>query len=114
MLFISACLQLAYEVKIDGDRIMIKEKLQSEEQKLGVKREPQLHELNLFQKNKVEGTDVMTFKFSNQEENRDSDKRSLNYTAGQYAYFDIGGVKNDSKGPIRHLLLLLLRQRILL
>jgi len=94
--------QLAYEVKIDGDKIMIKEKLQSEEQQLGVKREPQLHELNLLQKNKVEGTDVMTFKFSNQEKNRDSDKRSLNYTAGQYAYFDIGGVKNDSKGPIRH------------
>ena len=27
---------------------------------------------------------------------------SLNYTAGQYAYFDIGGVSNDPKGPIRH------------
>lgn len=95
--------QLAYEVKIDGDGIMIKEKPLSEEQQPGVKNEPpQLHELNLFQKNKVEGTDVMTFKFSNQEKNRDSDKRSLNYTAGQYAYFDIGGVKNDSKGPIRH------------
>ena len=29
-------------------------------------------------------------------------KRFLDYTAGQYAYFDIGGVKDDPKGPIRH------------
>jgi ferredoxin-NADP reductase/nitrite reductase/ring-hydroxylating ferredoxin subunit len=94
--------QLAYEVKIDGDGIMIKEKPQSEEQQLHLKKERPLHELNLFQKNKVEGTDMMSFKFSNQEENRESNKRSLNYTAGQYAYFDIGGVENDSKGPIRH------------
>jgi glycine betaine catabolism B len=94
--------QLAYEVKIDGDGIMIKEKPQSEEQQPHQKKERPLHELNLFQKNKVEGTDMMSFKFSNQEENRESNKRSLNYTAGQYAYFDIGGVENDSKGPIRH------------
>ena len=26
----------------------------------------------------------------------------LDYTAGQYAFFDIGGVYNDPKGPIRH------------
>ena len=94
--------QMAYEVKIDGDGIMIKEKPLSEEQQPSVKKESPLSELNLFQKNKVEGTDVMSFKFSNQEENRDSDKKSLKYTAGQYAYFDIGGVENDSKGPIRH------------
>jgi glycine betaine catabolism B len=25
----------------------------------------------------------------------------FNYTAGQYAYFDIGGVNNDPKGPVR-------------
>ena len=31
--------QLAYEVKIDGDWILIKEKLQPEEQQLGVKKE---------------------------------------------------------------------------
>ncbi|MGC1135106.1 MAG: FAD-dependent oxidoreductase, partial [Nitrososphaeraceae archaeon] len=28
--------------------------------------------------------------------------KSLDYTAGQYAYFDIGGVSNDPKGPVRH------------
>jgi ferredoxin-NADP reductase len=26
----------------------------------------------------------------------------LDYKAGQYAFFDIGGVSNDPKGPIRH------------
>ena len=44
----------------------------------------------------------MSFKFRNQGKNSDSGKSSFNYTAGQYAYFDIGGVKNDPKGPIRH------------
>jgi glycine betaine catabolism B len=37
--------------------------------------------------------------------NFESDDRQssfLDYTAGQYAFFDIGGVYNDSKGPIRH------------
>jgi ferredoxin-NADP reductase len=27
---------------------------------------------------------------------------SLDYTAGQYAFFDIGEVYNDPRGPIRH------------
>ncbi|MGB7664974.1 MAG: hypothetical protein WBL67_19745 [Nitrososphaeraceae archaeon] len=94
---------MAYEVKIDGDWILIKEKLQPEEQQLGVKKELPLYEPNLFQKIKAEGTDIMSFKFSNQGKNSDSGKSSFNYTAGQYAYFDIGGVKNDPKGPIRHL-----------
>ena len=26
----------------------------------------------------------------------------MDYTAGQFAFFDIGGVNNDPKGPIRH------------
>ena len=26
----------------------------------------------------------------------------MDYTAGQFAFFDIGGVYNDPKGPIRH------------
>ena len=26
----------------------------------------------------------------------------LDYTAGQFAFFDIGGVYNDPKGPIRY------------
>jgi ferredoxin-NADP reductase len=35
-------------------------------------------------------------------EEEDENKKLLSYTAGQYAYFDIGGVTNDPKGPIRH------------
>src|ERR687888_908174 len=40
-----------------------------------------------------------------QQQGRESDDRQssfLDYTAGQYAFFDIGGVYNDSKGPVRH------------
>jgi ferredoxin-NADP reductase len=48
----------------------------------------------------------MSFKFSKQGtqggEEPGNGKKSLEYTAGQYAYFDIGGVKDDPKGPIRH------------
>ncbi len=52
----------------------------------------------------------MSFKFSSQEEqqkeeeavSKNNDKRHLDYTAGQFAFFDIGGVNNDPKGPIRH------------
>src|SRR5262249_14533624 len=104
--------QLAYELKVDNDKILIKEKPQSEAQQSGIKKESNLYELTLLEKKKVEGTDIMSFKFSkqnnqeksNEKENieEDDNKKLLNYTAGQYAYFDIGGVKNDPKGPIRH------------
>ena len=35
-------------------------------------------------------------------EKEEQDKTPLDYTAGQFAFFDIGGVYNDPKGPIRH------------
>jgi ferredoxin-NADP reductase len=48
----------------------------------------------------------MSFKFSKQGTHGGGEPgngtRSLEYTAGQYGYFDIGGVKDDPKGPIRH------------
>jgi ferredoxin-NADP reductase/nitrite reductase/ring-hydroxylating ferredoxin subunit len=97
--------QLAYEAKIDDDRIMIRKKPKLEEQQARAKKEVPLLELILFGKNKVEGTDIMSFRFSNKQlekRNNDNDKGSLNYTAGQFAYFDIGEVYNDPKGPIRH------------
>lgn len=39
----------------------------------------------------VEGTDIMSFKFDkqNEQEGRKTDEAPFNYTAGQYAYFDI-------------------------
>ena len=52
----------------------------------------------------MEGTDVMSFKFSRQDNQVEEDKTPLlsDYAAGQFAFFDIGGVNNDPKGPIRH------------
>ena len=86
----------AYEVKIEGNNILIK--IQGKG-----KSSPQF-ELELLEKIKVEGTDVMSFKFSKQDNQVEEDKTPLlsDYTAGQFAFFDIGGVNNDPKGPIRH------------
>ncbi len=78
-----------YQVKVDGNNVLVK--------KQGRNKPSQL-ELTLIEKDKVEGTDVMSFKFSKEKE----DKTLLDYTAGQFAFFDIGEVYNDPKGPIRH------------
>jgi ferredoxin-NADP reductase/nitrite reductase/ring-hydroxylating ferredoxin subunit len=78
-----------YQVKVDGNNVLIK--------KQGRNKSSQL-ELTLIEKDKVEGTDVMSFKFSKQKE----DKTLLDYTAGQFVFFDIGEVYNDPRGPIRH------------
>jgi ferredoxin-NADP reductase/nitrite reductase/ring-hydroxylating ferredoxin subunit len=87
-----------YEVKVDGNSILVKRRSKS-------KSSPQI-ELTLLEKDKVEGTDVTSFKFSKQNDDQEvggEDKKTpLNYTAGQFAFFDIGGVYNDPKGPIRH------------
>jgi glycine betaine catabolism B len=74
-----------YEVKLDSNTILIK-KLDKNKNKSN-----QL-ELTLTKKDTVEGTDVMSFKFN----------RGFDYAAGQFAFFDIGEVYNDPKGPIRH------------
>jgi glycine betaine catabolism B len=83
-----------YEVKVEGNSILVRKRSDSSATQVVQEQEqkPQL-DLTLIEKQKVEGTDVMSFKF---------DKSSLQYMAGQYAYFDIGGVHNDPKGPIRH------------
>ena len=77
-----------YEVKVDGNNIFVRKRTQTTQQQ----QKPQF-ELTLLEKQNVEGTDVMSFKFT---------KTLLHYKAGQYAYFDIGEVYNDPKGPIRH------------
>src|SRR5919112_6378302 len=56
-------------------------------------------ELTLLEKREHQDTDVMSFKFGKQD-NISHD--IFNYAAGQYAFFDIGGVYNDPKGPVRH------------
>jgi ferredoxin-NADP reductase/nitrite reductase/ring-hydroxylating ferredoxin subunit len=86
----------AYEVKVDGNSILIKTQ--------GKGKSPPQIELTLVEKDKIEGTDVTSFKFSKQNaQDGGEDKTTpFNYTAGQFAFFDIGGVYNDPKGPIRH------------
>ncbi|MDQ2685492.1 MAG: FAD-dependent oxidoreductase [Thermoproteota archaeon] len=61
-------------------------------------------QLVLIEKIKFEGTDVMSFKF-----NQHLDKLQkyqtpslFEYTAGQYAYFNLDNVGNNDKGLIRH------------
>jgi ferredoxin-NADP reductase/nitrite reductase/ring-hydroxylating ferredoxin subunit len=85
-----------YEIKVDGNSILIKTQ--------GKSKSPPQIELTLVEKDKIEGTDVTSFKFSKQNaQDRGEDKTTpFNYTAGQFAFFDIGGVYNDPKGPIRH------------
>ena len=82
----------SYQVKVDGTNILIK--------KQGKSKSPQI-ELTLMEKDKVNGTDVMSFKFSKHNDDQ-LDNKTLNYNAGQFAFFDIGQVYNDPKGPIRH------------
>jgi len=85
-----------YEIKVDGNSILIKTQ--------GKSKSPPQIELTLVEKDKIEGTDVTSFKFSKQNDQDGGEDKTtpFNYTAGQFAFFDIGGVYNDPKGPIRH------------
>jgi glycine betaine catabolism B len=81
----------SYEIKVDGNQILIK-------RKQGVKKTSE-SELTFLEKINAEGTDVMSFKFNKENRNevgngdRDAPKSSsLDYKAGQFAFFDIGGV----------------------
>lgn len=47
----------------------------------------------------LDGTDILTLKLNKQGKD---DKMIFDYIAGQFAFFDIGNVLNDPKGPIRH------------
>ena len=88
----------AYELNVDGNNILIKRRESKS-------KSSSQFELTLLEKDKVEGTDVTSFKFSKQNDHQgreDKPPPSLDYIAGQFAFFDIGGVYNDPKGPIRH------------
>jgi ferredoxin-NADP reductase/nitrite reductase/ring-hydroxylating ferredoxin subunit len=86
-----------YQIKVDGNSILIKKQGSKE-----IKSSPRQIELTLMEKDKVECTDVMSFKFNKNNGYHDENKTQLDYTAGQFAFFDIGEVYNDPKGPIRH------------
>ena len=87
-----------YQIKVDRNNILIKKQDSKKS-----KSPPNQIELTLMEKDKVEGTDVMSFRF-NKYNNDDQieNKTLLDYTPGQFAFFDIGEVYNDPKGPIRH------------
>ena len=88
----------SYEVKVDSNNILIKRGGSNKSKSSSE------FELILSEKVKFEGTDVTSFKFSmeNDHRGREEDKPPLDYNAGQFAFFDIGEVFNDPKGPIRH------------
>jgi ferredoxin-NADP reductase/nitrite reductase/ring-hydroxylating ferredoxin subunit len=103
--------QSVYEVRVENNDILIKKKQAQEQPKQDEitsskrKAASAVYELTLLEKQKNEGTDIMSFKFSKQSQQQgeaNDDKRALYYTAGQFAFFDIGEVNNDPKGPIRH------------
>lgn len=95
-----------YEVKLDGNNILVRKTSAStklEQQQPINSKSSSEYDLTLLEKQKFEGTDVMSFKFSKQiQDGRSHQKGELHFSAGQYAFFDIGGVYDDPKGPIRH------------
>ena len=104
-----------YEIKVDGNSILVKKRPSAVEKEQQLRQQGQppsrpssIHETSLLEKQKFDATDVMSFRFSKKEKQdqaREGDDRQnsvFDYIAGQYAFFDIGGVHNDSKGPIRH------------
>src|SRR5919206_1255182 len=105
-----------YEIKVDGNSMLVKKRPSAVEKEQQLQQQGQppsrpssVYEISLLEKQKFEATDVMSFRFSKkeklqQQESESDDKQSsfLDYTAGQYAFFDIGEVYNDSRGPVRH------------
>ena len=66
-----------------------------------------------MEKDKVEDTDVISFKFNKHDDYYVENKTLLDYTAGQFAFFDIGEVYHDPKVRLGILLFHLLLLRIL-
>jgi ferredoxin-NADP reductase len=61
---------------------------------------PSKRRLTLINKISYKGTDIISFKFSRNDENRKSQDYRLNYEAGQYAIAD-PETKEDPEGPVR-------------
>src|SRR5918993_4639257 len=86
------------------------EQLQEQRRKQDDSSKPSHFNFRLLEKQKVDGTDIVSFKFAKREEESQQEerqqgqdgKRQLEYSAGQFAFFDMGGVYNDPEGPIRH------------
>jgi ferredoxin-NADP reductase/nitrite reductase/ring-hydroxylating ferredoxin subunit len=91
--------QVTYQVKVEGEDVLINAGSVATEVKTEVKQvESSDYKLILKERQVLEGTDILSLKFSKQAE----DNRIFDYVAGQFAFFDIGNVYDDPKGPIRH------------
>ena len=83
--------QSIYEVKMkDNDILISKTPVQGENEvkpEVSVGRGTSPYELRLLEKRKIEGSDMMSFKFSKKNEQEGANNNnghSLNYTAGQF------------------------------
>src|SRR5438093_1226144 len=92
--------QATYQVKVEGDDIMVNIVTDTEVKEESKEVPSSEYKLVLLERQVFEGTDMLTLKLSKQVEGED--RRTLEYIAGQFAFFDIGNVYNDPKGPIRH------------
>src|SRR5919108_1538227 len=93
--------QATYQIKIEGDDILIRlDSGKQGAQQVTKGAESAVYNLLLQERQAFGGTDIMTFKFSKQE--KDQPNRILEYIAGQFAFFDVGDVNDDPKGPTRH------------
>jgi ferredoxin-NADP reductase len=92
--------QITYQVKVEGEDVLINAGSVTTEVKTEVKQvESSDYKLILKERQVLEGTDILSLKFNKQAEDNN---RIFDYVAGQFAFFDIGNVYDDPKGPIRH------------
>ena len=92
--------QVTYQVKVEGEDVLINAGSVTTEVKTEVKQvESSDYKLILKERQVLEGTDILSLKFNKQAEDNN---RIFDYVAGQFAFFDIGKVYDDPKGPIRH------------
>lgn len=91
--------QATYQVKVEGGKVLVSVVLRTAEVKEESKELPSSeYKLVLLERQVFEGTDILTLKLSKQVQGED--KRTLEYLVGQFAFFDIGTIYNDPKGPI--------------
>src|SRR4030095_8823680 len=92
--------QVTYQVKVEGEDVLINAGSVTTEVKTEVKEvKSSDYKLILKERQVLEGTDILSLKFNKQTEDNN---RIFDYVAGQFAFFDIGNVYDDPKGPIRH------------
>jgi glycine betaine catabolism B len=92
--------QVTYQVMVEGENVLINAGSVTTEDKTQVKQaESSNFKLILKERQVLEGTDILSLKFTKQAEDNNG---IFDYVAGQFAFFDIGKVYDDPKGPIRH------------